>query len=99
MTTVVLGGRLTVLWKDPPRQGQGVWLERLKPLMRRPGQWALVYETKSARTAHNVRSDLKARRYRMPDGVWEFKARKTAEGGEVYARYVGKEDATALPVA
>jgi len=86
---------LTVLWEDPISMGPGVWIERLEPLMKRPGKWAMVYEANTARTAYNIRTELVNRRYRIPDGVWEFKARKAKTGGKVYARFISAKSETA----
>ncbi len=68
--------------------------------MKRPGKWAMVYEANTARTAYNIRTELVNSRYRIPDGVWEFKARKSGRGGKVYACYVGpKEEDAAVSAA
>lgn len=76
-------------WKKPPPAGKGAWLQRLEPLKRRPGEWALVHETPRAQTAYNMRSELASRRYRVPEGDWDFQARANDGRGEVYAKYLG----------
>jgi hypothetical protein len=85
-----------VLWEDPLAVGPGAWVERLEPLMKRPSKWAMVYEANTARTAYNIRTQLVNGRYRIPDGTWQFKARKSGKGGKVYACYVGPKNEPAV---
>ncbi len=82
------GESVTVKWEEPPIVGPGVWESRLLPLIDRPGEWAVVYETDKTATAHTIRNQLLAGRYGLPSGRWEFKARKTGAGGKIYARYL-----------
>ena len=85
---------MSVIWKEPPERGPGVWMRRLEPLMQRPGEHALVYKAPSEGTARTVRNRLTNGDYVVPEGRWEFSSHRTEEGGEVYARYLGpKEEA------
>jgi hypothetical protein len=78
------------VWEAPPeiiRRGRSVWFTRLQALVDNKGQWAKIAEYESKGSAHNLRTHLKSRRYRIPepDGNWEF----TVRDGSVYARYNG----------
>ncbi len=92
---------MTVKWEEPRLTGPGVWEARLLPLIDRPGDWAVVYETDKPATAHVIRSQLVTGRYGLPDvrGTWEFKARKAAEGGKIYARYLEAKSEPQLQAA
>lgn len=85
---------MTVKWEEPSVTGPGVWEARLLPLIDRPDEWAVVYETDKPATAHVIRNQLIAGRYGLPnaEGAWEFKARKAGSGGKVYARYLGSKN-------
>lgn len=76
------------VWESPPeirRRGRSVWYTRLQALVENAGQWAKIADYDSKGSAHNLRSHLNSRRYRIPDpeGPWEF----TVRDGSVYARY------------
>jgi hypothetical protein len=87
---------MSVIWKEPPERGPGVWLKRLEPLLERPGEAALVYEAPSEATARTVRARLVNGEYLTPPGEWEFSSHKTEDGrGEVYARYLGPSEVPA----
>lgn len=90
---------MTVKWQEPPLRGPGTWEARLLPLMERPGEWALVHETPSAGSARSARQQLVDGRFSVPQGEWEFTARKTNKGGEVYARYLGPKNEPQLATA
>jgi hypothetical protein len=64
-----------------------VWFDRLQALVENQGEWAKIAEYEHRGSAHNLRTHLKARRYRIPepDANWEF----TTRDGKVYARYNG----------
>lgn len=74
-----------IIWKDPPRSRRGVWIERLTPLLEHPNRWAVVATVKSSATAHQLRKGM----HQLPNGKWEFRHHATAEGNEIYARYLG----------
>jgi hypothetical protein len=89
-----------VVWQDPPavqapryhHPEVPVWFQRLTPLAKRPGKWALVLETTNPASANSRVHDLRARRVLMPDGEWEFTSRTREDStGAVYARYLGPE--------
>lgn len=92
---------MTLKWEEPPVTGPGVWEARLLPLIDRPGEWAVVYETDKPATAHVIRNQLIAGRYGLPEvsGAWEFKARKAAKGGKIYGRYLEPKEIAASEVA
>ncbi len=93
---------MTVIWKDPPTENAPVkrtyhrpWVTRLEPVMERPGKWALVdifsHYQKAQRTAYR----LTQRAVVLPPGRWEFLAVRTEDrGGELYARFLGIEEAS-----
>lgn len=77
-------------WRDPPRRGGSgtsadLWSVRLRPLMDRPGEWAMVRRFNVAATTATKASQLRNGRLSIPDGEWEFAAR----GVELFARYLG----------
>jgi hypothetical protein len=83
-----------IVWEDPPEGHAGRWVRRLEPLMERPGAWAKVIE-QPGRHLGNVATQLRARKFRVPPGSWEFKSRRTGpETTALYARYLGPEDGT-----
>lgn len=76
-------------WREPPplRGRTPRWPNRLRPLMARPGEWAMVYRARNRASASTIASNLRARRSTLPPGKWEFVSR----GVEIFARYVGPE--------
>lgn len=88
----------SVIWRDPPpQQGvPGVWEPVLRQLMERPGEWGLIRGTDTVAKAYRHTANLRhARLIKMPEGYWEFTARKTVfGGGEVYGRYLGSSPET-----
>ncbi len=89
---------MKVTWQEPPNRSP--WIQRLEPLTVKPGEWAVVLVVSDPANAYSRASALNAGRYRLPEGEWEFTARKNDRGkGEVYARYVGKENAAVATAA
>lgn len=89
---------MKVTWRNPPRRSR--WVERLEPLKAKPGAWALVLTVDDPANAYSRASALNAGRYRLPDGSWEFTARKSSKGkGEVYARLAVAEKEPQLETA
>ena len=86
---------MTVEWKDPPVRGPGAWRAKLAPLLERPNTWALVHQSPTARAAYNLKVALDSGKHDLPEGEWEFTARKTKTGGEIYARYIGIKEVVA----
>src|SRR5574337_930501 len=89
-----------VQWKDPPprERGHGAqskWLRLLTPLMEQPRRWALVKDFWSASAAYSTGCRLHRGTLKRPPGRWEFTARKTDTGAELYARYLGPEEPAA----
>lgn len=83
---------MSVIWRDPPTaQGApGVWFPVLEELRTRPGSWAVIRQCESVGQAYKHTANLRhARLIKIPTGYWEFSARKTATGGDVYGRYLG----------
>lgn len=88
----------TVTFENPPsvRRGRptgtknGVWVERLTPLVRRPGRWARVHETHTWRGAIEAARNIRQGRVVIPDG--EFESRAAVKDGRfyVYARFLGE---------
>ena len=80
-------------WVDaPPELLRGkprAWVERLRPLMKRPGEWAMVGSHHCTAAA-----SLKIGRYAVPEGRWEFTSRKNGvpRRADIYARYLGPEE-------
>lgn len=85
-----------VVWEEPPQNNRmtyypGVWLERLAPLKKHPGQWARLGLWPSRGSATSIQQRLKNRKVQIPDGQWEFIVRKLdGQGIGLYARYIGK---------
>jgi|SRR6516164_5513123 len=75
----------------PPRRygDEGKWIHRLKPLLQRPGVWALVHTSENPLQATKLQANLHMRKVYIPEPRhhWEFAAR----GCEVYAIYRGKK--------
>ena len=82
-------------WRDPPparSHVKGAWSDILTPLLKRPGQWAMIYEARSARQAQQRASNLTARLVSIPrpNDDWTFISREN----EVFAIYRGKKRET-----
>jgi hypothetical protein len=73
----------------PPPGSQGRWVNRLLPLLDRPGVWALVNTCKNPKEAYKLQANLMSRQVFIPepDHVWNFAAR----GCEVYGVYRGRK--------
>lgn len=77
----------------PPKTGGGTsWVQRLTPLLKRPGIWARIFVADNPELASNHQSNLSRRAVRIPepDHEWSFAAR----GCEVYAVYRGTKPNT-----
>jgi hypothetical protein len=67
------------------------WEERLAPLIEH-GQWALVGHYATFNSAQVAASNLRHRKFAVPDGNWRFIAKRVADGDEpaiLFARYLG----------
>ena len=82
-------------FKDPPLgvngANQGIWIERLDPLIDHPGRWAVVHRTQTANAAYAAAAALRAGRLAAPPGRWTFRGATDGTGGAVYVRYDGPE--------
>jgi hypothetical protein len=61
-----------IVWKTPPLRMQTqkhVWEDHLRPLMVRPGRWALV-DTRSGSGASNAVRRLRDGHWKIPEGRW-----------------------------
>lgn len=77
--------------RPPPRGEAGRdWYQRLEPLLKRPGQWARIFELETPAKAQSAQSNLSRRKVSIPEPekVWEFAAR----GCSVYAIYRGGKE-------
>lgn len=84
-----------------PQDPRAVWMERLRLLVERPGEWAEVYSnTPSA--CHQAANALRLRQYWIPPGGWDFTVRSFRRGhlsyerdnhvrAVIYARYNGPD--------
>ncbi len=88
---------MKVLWRDPPKRTR--WTQRLEPLKARPGEWGRVQTTDRPEKAHSQAGALRGGKFAIPEGEWEFTSRKSANGGEVYARYLGAKKTPAAATA
>lgn len=84
-------------WADPPQRHHGprgprVWDERLKPLLERPGQWAIVYRAATRNAAGVAMTAIRTGRVRVTlPGRFEFTTREGDDGsGVLYARWMGE---------
>jgi hypothetical protein len=78
-------------WREPPPKGKGghgKWEATLKPLVRHPGRWAMIFRAKTPLQAQQTRENLNQRKVNipLPDDDWGFAAREQ----EVFAIYRGK---------
>jgi len=73
----------------PPQSYNRPWVNRLLPLLDRPGVWALVHTADNPEQANKVQSNLHQRQVYIPepDHVWQFAAR----GCQVYGVYRGRK--------
>ena len=82
---------MSLRWEDPPpRKGVQDWVEIVKALKTRPGEWAMVgvypHGGIAAAHAHNARNAV----YKgMRPGAIEAVSRTVDGEARVYARYVG----------
>lgn len=76
-------------WREPPpkRWNYLRWTLKLKPVMERPGQWAVVKVCTTPGYARNLAYQLRRRQRIIPPGEWEFRS----AGLEVFARYLGPQ--------
>lgn len=102
---------MTVAWAEPPPIGgpqdpRAVWVERLRPLTKEPGRWALV-KSGTPSAMNQTRTALQSRQWNVPPGRWEFTVRTFRRGVHVgdmnianlYARYLGPGDNAPIGVA
>jgi len=73
----------------------GIWIERLLPLMDEPGTWFAVFSSPKLKGAENQAYALRSGRVKTPPGEWEFVSRWYPEEGlsRTFARYMGDEPA------
>lgn len=84
-----------------PQDPRAIWMERLRLVVERPGEWAEVYSgTPSA--VHQAAGALRLRQYHIPPGGWDFTVRSFRRGhlalrredhvvAVLYARYLGPD--------
>jgi hypothetical protein len=81
-----------IVWEDPPPAAPGgrlPWRDRLKPLMERPNEWARVTTFPTIAVATSIAGPLRAGKFSLPEGRWDFTARELEDGsGAIYARYL-----------
>jgi hypothetical protein len=111
MTADNASGANGLVWEDPPNtrpfgdrryKPRTVWIERLSPLLERPGTWARVLECPNVHSAGGAAGQIRraSRGVRanivIPAGRWEATARTVTENGTkhfyVYARYLGADN-------
>jgi len=82
-----------VEWRDPPdlRHRPGVWIDRLSPVMKRPGKWAMFWTCSTVEEAGVLSRQLRNRKRAIPPGKWLFTYGAADQGGEVFAMYVGPD--------
>lgn len=82
---------MAVKWKEPGAVHRHVWEERLAPLVKRPGAWAVVWES-TLGSVSNAAHCLRTGTYKAPVGRWEFKVRSVRGTGraELFARFLGR---------
>ena len=84
---------MTVIWEDPPEvTADNSWVEKLRPLMERPGEWARFDGFTCLEDARNTASDLLFARIRRPKGVWNFRTREVRNQPVLYVRYVSPKN-------
>lgn len=82
-------------WEEPTRtkKTSGMWMERLTPLMERPGAWARAATLRNQSSAGSAAHWLNRRLIKIPPGRWEFVSRTITQGEyAVFARYLGSEE-------
>lgn len=96
MQYVSTGGRTVkdgiqgmIEWEEPDRPGK--WEKILAEVMKRPGEWAAIKKA-TYKSCENTAYHLRHRLVKYQPGKWEFTARKTEDGGKVYARYLGPDE-------
>jgi hypothetical protein len=85
-----------IAWCDPPTARPGrrpLWPELLAPVMKYPGEWALVRRWQHAHQAQEARKDLRRGRLRTLPGRWEYRTGRVGGTDEygLWARYLGPE--------
>lgn len=84
-----------------PQDPRAVWMDRLRLLVERPGEWAEVYSGTPG-ACHQAAAALRLRQYWIPPGGWDFTVRSFRRGhlafvrenyavGVLYARYLGPD--------
>lgn len=84
----------TVLWEDPPQRKvrpPEEWGPLLAQVSQRPGHWAKLRHYSGETSAYRAASQLRERDD-LPQGHWEFLARRSPEGGsDLFARVSAAE--------
>lgn len=90
-----------IIWETPPpkssRNSQSdTWVDRLSPLVEKPGEWARVWEG-AVSTARSYTTSLRSRKFPIPNpgDSWSFVSRSLDTDktrGRLYACYVGETD-------
>jgi hypothetical protein len=71
-----------VFEEPPPKERRaGIWLERLEPVTRHPGQWVKWGPLAGTKTGERYAGNLKKGKMVLPatGGLWEFTSRSEAE--------------------
>lgn len=83
-----------IIRMDPgPSRGDGIWVDRLLPLMDEPGIWFAVFTSDKRKGAETQAYALRSGRVKAPPGVWEFTSRWYVDEkvSRTHARYIGDE--------
>ena len=67
----------------------GIWIERLRPLLERPGVWAKVHQTDESQQASNAAAAIRRGSVILPPGLWDAHARKLNGEHWVVACFLG----------
>lgn len=87
-----------LVWEEPPEASSPIkgseWVDRLKPLMDKPGEWARVAEFDRPNYASGLATRLRRRPHWRPEGQWEFRGSTDSKAGtsRMYARYIGPDN-------
>lgn len=60
------------------------------------GEWFAVVEYPTSDQARSAATSLRAGRYRVPVGKWEFSTRTVEDGAVLYARFLGRDGVEAV---
>lgn len=87
------------VWEEPPPRGTRggpriAWMEELRPLTERPGEWARVRDWKTRASANAVARGINSRTIPLDPGKWETHVGRVGDGllGDrwgLWVRYLG----------